>query len=394
MVTFAFDQFVNGIPYPNLATHTASPGSPSWHEFSTHLPYSEPVHFLEYCDQENVEFDAVNVISAPNTAIYPISVSFFDFTVKWFDLMPKTTLNRIKNKDLKVWFLYSEGDNPFLIEKHLISQCKESDVEWSQIHFTSANTVADTINGFSFFADDEMLFRLRNTTSPIQFHKNSRSHKFTALVRTHKWWRATTMTRLWKQFLHQQGYFSYSTMSIDDKEEDNPIVVDEFKNLRDQTHLFLNRCPFCADNYDSDYHNDHTMTVEKHFSDSYLNIILETHFDVDQSGGVFLSEKTFKPIKNCQPFIIVGAPGSIKLLKQMGYKTFDGFINHSYDDIHNNTQRWQAVMSEIERLLLTTNLHTLYLQLENDLLHNQQLFLSSKKQRLNTLLQKVQNEFS
>ena len=337
MVTFAFDRFVNGVPYPNLATHTASPGSPSWHEFSTHSPYSEPVHFLEYCDQENVEFDTVNVNSAPNTAIYPISVSFFDFSVNWFDLMPKTTLNRIKNKDLKVWFLYSEGDNPFLIKKHLISQCKEFDVEWGQIHFTSANTAADTIDGFSFFADDEMLFRLRNTTPPIQFHRNLRSHKFTALVRTHKWWRATTMTRLWKQFLHQQGYFSYNTMSIDDKEGDNPIVVDEFKNLRDQTHLFLKRCPFRADNYNSDYHNDHTMTVEKHFSDSYLNIILETHFDVDQSGGVFLSEKTFKPIKNCQPFVIVGAPGSIKLLKQMGYKTFDNFIDHSYDDIQNNT---------------------------------------------------------
>ena len=76
MVTFAFDSFVNGVPYPNLASLDARPGTPTWHKFSSQFPYSEPVHFLEYLTEENVEFETVTVNSAPNTAIYPISVSF------------------------------------------------------------------------------------------------------------------------------------------------------------------------------------------------------------------------------------------------------------------------------------------------------------------------------
>jgi hypothetical protein len=110
--------------------------------------------------------------------------------------------------------------------------------------------------------------------------------------------------------------------------------------------------------------------------------------DVDQSGGVFLTEKTFKPIKNCQPFVIVGAAGSVEQLKKMGYRTFDHAINHSYDTISNNTQRWHAVCSEVERLM-STDLHSMYLSCRDDLEHNQQLFLSSKTDRLNTLIMKL-----
>lgn len=391
---FAFEKFVNNIPYPNLATWAAVPGTPGWRQFSNKFPHSEPVHFLEYLKQEKVEFEAVNVNSAPNTAIYPISVSFFNFEVKWFDLMPKTTLNRIKNKDLKVWFLYSEGDNPFLIKKHLISQCEESGIEWSQIHFTSANSAADTIDGFSYFADDELLYRLRNRSAGVAYHEQIRDKKFTALCRTHKWWRATTMARLWRKGLHEQGYFSYNNLlEVGESQTDNPIEIDQFLGLRNNIENFLKQCPFSADTYDSDWHNRYHNTVIEHFRNSYLNLVIETHFDADQSGGTFLTEKTFKPIKHCQLFLIVGPAGSIAQLKKMGYRTFDTWIDHSYDSIENNTQRWNAVMSEFERLC-NSNLHRMYQDCCASIQHNQRLFLSCKAERLNTLLQKVQHEQS
>lgn len=390
---FAFDNFVNGVPYPNLAQWQAQPGTRAWRQFADRSPYSEPVHFLEYLKQENVAFEAVNVNSAPNTAIYPISVSFFDFTVKWFDLMPKITLNRIKNKDLKVWFLYSEGDNPFLIKKHLISQCEQSGVEWNQIHFTSANTAAEQIDNFSYFADDEMLYRLRNRSPGLPYHEQPRTKKFTALSRTHKWWRATTMARIWHKNLHTQGYFSYNNqLDVGEVETDNPIEIDRFY-LRNTVYDFVDSCPFSADEQDSDWHNLYHHTVDKHHTNSYLNLILETHLDADQSGGTFLTEKTFKPIKHSQLFLIVGPPGSVAQLRKMGYKTFDTWIDHGYDSIKNNTQRWDAVMREFERLC-ASNLHRIYIDCCASIKHNQRLFLSDKSQRLNTLLQKVQHEQS
>ena len=392
MVTFCFDRIIDGKPYPNLAQHNAKPFTHAWRKFSKKWPFSEPLHFLEYCDQENVEYQ---LVTTPENAIYPVSLSFFSFDVKWFDLCNSAVLSALKAKTCVLWFFYSEGDHPQRIQQHLQAQAQEHSVPWSQIRFTSANSAADDIENFSYFVDDEMLYRLRNEAPPVEYHEQIRKHKYTALVRTHKWWRASTMARLWKRNLHHFGYFSYNTeLDVGEAESDNPIEVDSFGDLRKHTKLFLANGPYCADNYDSDYHNLYHYTIPEHYNDSYLNLILETHLDVDQSGGTFLTEKTFKPIKNCQLFVIVGAAGSVAQLRKMGYRTFDTVIDHSYDAIENNTKRWYAVMQEFEHLIMHENLHTIYSKCKKDLLHNQQLFLSSKKQRLNTLLQKVQNEFS
>ena len=387
MVNFYFDCYIDGKPYPNLAKHQAVPYTPEWREFSKKWPFSEPVHFLEYLDQENIKYQ---LVTTPKNAIYPVSLSFFDFGVFWFDLIDSAILSALRAKTCVLWFFYSEGDNPRRIQRHLRTQCIAHDIPESQVHFTSANSSAANIKNFSYFVDDEMLYRLRNQAEPVEFHTKRRVKKFTALVRTHKWWRATSMARLWEQNLHEIGYFSYNNLlDVGEAETDNPIEVDSFGSLRKTTKKFLSHCPYTADEYDSDYHNLYHHTIREHYENSYLNLILETHLDADQSGGTFLTEKTFKPIKNAQLFVILGPPGSIKQLKKMGYKTFDHIVDHRYDRIENNTQRWDAAMQEAERLILHEHLHSLYEESREDLLHNQQLFLRSKSNRLNTLLQKV-----
>ena len=387
MVKFCFDKIVEGKPYPNLAKWHALPYTPEWREFSKKWPFSEPVHFLEYLDQENIKYQ---LVTTPKNAIYPVSLSFFDFGVFWFDLIDSAILSALRAKTCVLWFFYSEGDNPRRIQRHLRTQCIAHDIPESQVHFTSANSSAANIKNFSYFVDDEMLYRLRNQAEPVEFHTKRRTKKFTALVRTHKWWRATSMARLWEQNLHEIGYFSYNnSLDVGEAETDNPIEVDNFKSLRKITKKFLSHCPYTADEHDSDYHNLYHYTIREHYENSYLNLVLETHLDADQSGGTFLTEKTFKPIKNAQLFVILGPPGSIKQLKKMGYKTFDHIVDHRYDRIENNTQRWDAAMQEAERLILHEHLHSLYQESRDDILYNQQLFLRSKSNRLNTLLQKV-----
>jgi hypothetical protein len=199
------------------------------------------------------------------------------------------------------------------------------------------------------------------------------------------------MARLWRQGFHELGYFSYNTQELinDDENLDNPIEVDLFDNLRADTHRFLASGPFCADELDSATHNLYATTVHEHFNDSYFNVILETHLDADQSGGTFLTEKTFKPIKNCQPFLLIAPAGSIAQLRNMGYRTFDHVINHSYDQEINNTRRWDMACTEIERLVTQVDLHQLYIDCRDDLIHNQRLFLSNKQDRLNSLIKQL-----
>ncbi len=82
--------------------------------------------------------------------------------------------------------------------------------------------------------------------------------------------------------------------------------------------------------------------------DSWFTVISEASFaDTDQQ--LFLSEKVFKPIICFHPFIILGNKGSLKELRSMGYKTFDGFIDESYDDL-STFDRYEAILKEIKRI--------------------------------------------
>lgn len=388
-LTFCVDCIIDRKPYPNAAQWQAQPYTPEWRQFSRKWPFSEPVHFFEYLDCYNIPYKLVPWTQADRRTLYPISLSFFDFGVDWFSTIPPAIKEKLRADGLTLWFFYSEGDNPERICAHLMQQAAEHSIDPNRIRFTSANSTADALKNFSYFVDDECLYQIRNIDTPINFHSRRRSKKFTALVRTGKWWRAATMARFWKQGFHKHGYFSYNNdLNIGEHWRESPVTILNFTGLLDTTNEFLSQCPFVADNLTSDEHNLYSNTVEEHFSNSYLNVILETHLDVDQSEGVFLTEKTFKPIKHSQPFIMFGAKGSIAQLRAMGYRTFDHVINHAYDSIADNTQRWNAACLEFEHLM-TCDLHKLYLACEHDLRHNQELFLASKADRVNTLLERI-----
>jgi hypothetical protein len=48
-------------------------------------------------------------------------------------------------------------------------------------------------------------------------------------------------------------------------------------------------------------------------------------------------------------------PGSLKVLREQGYKTFSPFINETYDLIENDEERSVAIADEITRLCQQTD---------------------------------------
>ena len=380
--------------YPNVTKHRAMPYTPEWRQFSTTWPHSEPVMLFEYMQYAGIDYEIVaDIAQTDNNTFYPIALAFFDFGVDWFTLFPAHVLKRVKEKRLRVLFYYSEGDNPYVINNHLTEQCERHSVPREQVLFVSANSEAANIDYMFHVVDDELLFQFRNReVAPVPYHDLPRHKKFTALSRMHKCWRATVMTSLWCKGHWQDGYFSYGIdISAEETHADNPIQIGYFGRLPEVIEQFLDACPFVADTLDPLAHNDHTRAVEEHFSNSYLNIVLESHMDVDQSGGAFLTEKTFKPIKNAQPFIVFAGAHSLQLLRDMGYKTFDDVIDQRYDAEENTTKRWMRAQKSVLDTVSLNNaqLHDMYMSCKEDLLHNQQLFMSSKRDRLIKLLEDI-----
>lgn len=78
--------------------------------------------------------------------------------------------------------------------------------------------------------------------------------------------------------------------------------------------------------------------------DALWNIVTETVFYYDK---LHLTEKIFKPIVSKQPFMLLAAPGNLAYLKSYGFKTFDGIIDESYDNIVDNDARIDAVAAQL-----------------------------------------------
>ena len=82
-------------------------------------------------------------------------------------------------------------------------------------------------------------------------------------------------------------------------------------------------------------------------SRAFWHIVTETVFYEEK---LHLTEKIFKPIVSRQPFILVGATGNLAYLKSYGFKTFDHWIDESYDNEPDPDLRIRMIVSQIKKL--------------------------------------------
>ena len=384
------DQIVKGRIYPALAQWEARPYTQSWREFGSHYPYTVPFRPQEYCEHHGVK---INIYQAnddlPRNCYYPIGLGFFDFNIDYFGLVSAALCDRIRQGHLRVLFYYHEGDNPARIKHRLDQLVLHHQLPLDCYVFVSANSAADQLPGFVYFADFELWYWQRNHGQPpLAIHSEPRECEFTVLNRLHKSWRATAMADLHRNGMLNCSYWSYcETGALDNN---NPIEIDLIDGLKLATEQFLSHAPYVSDELGQTERNNHAATQSKYHVNSYCNIVMETHFDADQSGGSFLTEKTFKPIKHGQLFFVAGPVGSLQALRDLGYCTFDSVLDNSYDRIENNTQRWTRLRASIQQA--RHRLEDRFAAAINDIKHNQQLFQQLKTQRLNTLLEKIHEQ--
>jgi hypothetical protein len=378
---FRADAVLRDKAYPALAEWPASPYTKEWREFVYHWPYTVPCELHEHCATHKFPY----TISSNSGDFYTIGIGFFNFDIDYFALIPPVILEF----KIPILFYYHEGDNPYTIKQRLDSLCQQHNLPTSCYQFVSGNTAANQIPGFHYFPDHELLYLHRNrAVVPPDINLMPRTYDFTLLSRTHKWWRATVVADLHRSGLLDHSLWSYNIVDIGDRPVDNPIEIDHFEHLRTDLQPFLAGAPYVCDQLTADEHNNHHVAKIGHYITSYCNIVLETHFDADGSGGAFLTEKTFKPIKFGQPFVIVGAPGSLQALRDLGYRTFDHAIDNSYDTETNNTQRWIKIKSAVAQIK-QHDMKRWFASCIDDVRHNQQIFLSSKYNRLSNLLERL-----
>jgi len=105
------------------------------------------------------------------------------------------------------------------------------------------------------------------------------------------------------------------------------------------------------------------------YFNSYFDVVTFAKYE---TNDVYIDEKIYKPFACFKPFIIIAQPYTLTILKDLGFKTFEKFIDESYDDETDNDKRIQMVFDEIDKIskMKVDEVDTLYNRMKSVLDHN------------------------
>lgn len=188
---------------------------------------------------------------------------------------------------------------------------------------------------------------------------------------------------------HDEGMLDKSLVSFHNLYSSD-YVMEEL--LSEEIKLKLPITVDSADVHKIDVHHRDNSVL---FKQGYFSLVTESVFDREFDEWPwwcegFLTEKTFKTIYNYHPFIMAGAPGSLRRLHELGFKTFDGFIDESYDNEFDDEKRMDMIMHEMRKLcaLSIEELHEWYHAQFDTLVYNQSQLIYDNS-RLQTVYNRI-----
>lgn len=103
--------------------------------------------------------------------------------------------------------------------------------------------------------------------------------------------------------------------------------------------------------------------------EAFLYVASETTYDYPYA---FITEKSFKGILCKRPFVILGSPGSLRCMQELGFKTFDRWWDESYDNLDDPTERILAITDIVKYVssLSSESIQKMCIEMEDVLEYN------------------------
>ena len=208
------------------------------------------------------------------------------------------------------------------------------------------------------------------------------SYKFNSMSRIidkKRSYRLYITSKLAEYDLLDQGQVSCSFKCPDSENTIHEILSERycFLTYPQRVHIkenILDVLPLRFDKNEFDVIPNTSYEIDWHtMGQSFLHVVNET---VYYENFVHLTEKIFKPIVCQRPFILASAPGSLAFLKRYGFRTFDQWIDESYDEEPDHNVRLDMIAKEIRTLCSysISQLHGIYEDMKPVLEHNRKIF--------------------
>lgn len=196
--------------------------------------------------------------------------------------------------------------------------------------------------------------------------------KFLCLNGKPDWHRYYTIQKLYNNNLWKFHYISFLNRYGN---YNNPIhqerFHDAFKNegptdyvdamIQNKTELVLDKDTVAVSKDD----RTHSPYL---FENSSISLITETYSDSNR--GLFITEKSWRPLAQCHLPIWIAQPYIVQAFRNFGFDMFDDIIDNSYDTIKNDVERFNAAIESLQKLL--QDIHKIDKQSTLERLYNNQ----------------------
>ena len=98
------------------------------------------------------------------------------------------------------------------------------------------------------------------------------------------------------------------------------------------------------------YPNKAFLPNPEAYDRTYFELACESLGYHTTDDSFYMTEKTFKPVMMEHPFLMVSARNHLKNMRQVGFKTFDGLIDESYDGLEHTKDRIEAIHQQLIKL--------------------------------------------
>ena len=381
--------------------------------------------------------DIPNIPSPSNIYLYPVSTNGNYYKSLGLDNSDtKTFFGNISNKIIKLlhenenfYLYYEQNGEPYFdsdILKKIYDDCVDFGISISKlliINGTNSNDliledfrekygIQDTIHLITFnwpipFKALELRSRLHlepndmsknSTISDISHINLNKSHKGLFLNRRLRYHRLLslallqengTLDKLMYSLDMELNFYDNFKETLLHKSDTMPPVVIKNKETQDKLLkgydglLKISKKTLDFENL-SEVHG-YGMETKELYENTFFSVVSETEFNVFVQS---FTEKLIKPMMHFHPFFVIGSPYTLKSLKKYGFKTFDKWWDESYDEIENDEDRLISVLDEITRIsnLSNDNLRKIIIEMEDVLIHNNQILISYDKDKLKKVL--------
>jgi hypothetical protein len=325
----------------------------------------------------------------------PFNLKDFDFC----SMIDPEHLQQLKDREIipmvcmlsESWPLFNSDANRIFRNSayfNIINQLESNDIKEKDVVWLTCNKyvrqdprVKAKFIHFDFFLEQQKI--LKNKFLPLTKIKHRYLSMAQGVPRHHRF--AITY-QLYNNNLLQHGAISctgYENFTYNTNAETTDEYMSKLENFNNSAFAtFKNMLPLTIDSKSTKIevpeHKSYQSPINLHqdgrdeshlFKNVFLNVVNETH---QPDNTVFITEKTYRSINYCRPFVINGDRGSLKYLKDMGFKTFDQFWDESYDQETSDHTRIVKIIAIVKDITSRTDsqLLTLFQSMLPVLEHN------------------------